>query len=66
METLLRASPEVVSRKKLIESVWGEDPPDSNSLKVHLFHLRRAINTPRPILHTVAGQGFAIREEQPA
>jgi DNA-binding response OmpR family regulator len=66
LETLLRASPEVVSRKKLIESVWGEDPPDSNSLKVHLFRLRKAINTPRPILHTVAGQGFAIREEQPA
>ncbi len=66
LETLLRASPEVVSRKKLIESVWGEDPPDSNSLKVHLFHLRRAINTPRPLLQTVAGQGFAIREEQPA
>ncbi len=62
LETLLRASPAVVSRQELEESVWGDDIPDSNSLKVHMFNLRKAIDSPfaTPLLHTVAGHGFAI------
>ena len=33
LETLLRASPGVVSRKDLEFALWGEEVPDSNSLK---------------------------------
>ncbi|TKB09666.1 response regulator transcription factor [Desulforhopalus sp. IMCC35007] len=64
LEALLRASPEVVSRQALEEAVWEDDIPDSNSLKVHIFHLRKAIDLPfsSPLLQTVAGHGFAIRE----
>jgi DNA-binding response OmpR family regulator len=64
LETLLRASPEVVSRQQLEEAVWGEEIPDSNSLKVHMFHLRRAIDGPfsRSLLYTIAGHGFVIKE----
>lgn len=64
LETLLRASPEVVSRQQLEEAVWGEEIPDSNSLKVHIFHLRRVIDGPfsRSLLHTIAGHGFVIKE----
>lgn len=64
LETLLRASPEVVSRQALEEAVWGDDFPDSNSLKVHMFHLRKAVDGPfaTDLLQTVAGHGFAIRE----
>jgi DNA-binding response OmpR family regulator len=67
LETLLRASPQIVSKQKLVASVWGDEPPDSDSLKVHLFHMRRAIDAPfaAPLLHTIPGHGFAIREEQP-
>ncbi len=65
LEVLLRASPEVVSRNDLEEAVWNGDIPDSNSLKVHIFHLRKAIDAPffSPLLQTVAGHGFAIREK---
>lgn len=64
LESLLRASPEVVSRQVLEEAVWGDDIPDSNSLKVHIFHLRKAIDVPfsNPLLQTVTGHGFAMRE----
>ncbi|WP_372966584.1 response regulator transcription factor [Marinobacter sp.] len=64
LEALLQASPEVVSRQQLEEAVWGDDIPDSNSLKVHIFHLRQAIDAPfsSPLLHTVPGHGFSIRE----
>jgi DNA-binding response OmpR family regulator len=65
LEALLRASPSVVSRQALEEAVWGDEPPDSNSLKVHLFNLRKAIDNPFPttLLHTVAGHGFVLKDE---
>lgn len=64
LEALLRASPSVVSRQALEEAVWGDDPPDSNSFKVHLHHLRKAIDAPfqTALLHTIPGHGFALRE----
>ncbi len=64
METLLRSAPEAVSRQQLIATVWGEDSPDSDSLKVHLFHLRKALDAPfaEPLLQTIAGHGFAIKK----
>jgi DNA-binding response OmpR family regulator len=63
LETLLRASPNVVSREQLEQSVWGEDLPDSNSLKVHLFNLRKTVDAPfsSALIHTIPGQGFALR-----
>ncbi len=64
LETLLRASPSTVSRRRLEEAVWGDEPPDSNSLKVHLHHLRKAVDHgfEAALIHTVHGQGFALRE----
>ncbi|MEX0615557.1 MAG: response regulator transcription factor [Methylophaga sp.] len=63
LEVLLRQAPNVVSRQKLQMAVWGDELPDSNSLKVHMFHLRKAIDGPflSPLLQTVAGHGFALR-----
>jgi len=65
LEALLRASPNVLSRQALMEAVWGDEVPDSNTLKVHLHHLRKAIDAPfpTPLLHTVPGQGFALHPE---
>lgn len=64
LETLLRASPAVVSRQALEDAVWGDDLPDSNSFKVHMFHLRKAVDGPftTALLQTVAGHGFAIKD----
>ena len=63
LETLLRHSPNVVSREELEKSVWGDEPPDSNSLKVHLHNLRKVIDTPfsDSLIQTVSGHGFTIR-----
>lgn len=63
LELLLRASPAVVTKQQLEEALWGEDCPDSNSLKVHMFHLRKTIDAPfsTSLLHTISGRGFAIR-----
>lgn len=65
LETLMRAAPAVVSRQELEQAVWGDDPPDSNSLKVHLHKLRQAVDKDftTSLIETVAGQGFALRTD---
>ena len=65
LEALLRASPDVISREQLEHAVWGDDIPDSNSLKVHLFHLRKSVDADfdEPLIHTIAGQGFTLRSQ---
>lgn len=64
LETLLRASPDVVPRHELETAVWGDDIPDTNSLKVHISNLRKVIDSPftQPLLQTVGRHGFAIKE----
>ncbi|MTI08561.1 response regulator transcription factor [Curvivirga aplysinae] len=66
LEVLSRNSPKVVSRAKLEMALWKGEPPDSNALKTHLYKLRKRIDKPfeKDLIHTVAGQGIALREEE--
>jgi DNA-binding response OmpR family regulator len=59
---LMRASPRIVSRQQLEREVWGDVLPDSDTLRSHLYALRKAIDRPfdRPLLHTVAGAGYRL------
>ncbi|NOH63160.1 response regulator transcription factor [Vibrio sp. RE88] len=65
LETLVRASPNTVSREKLMQSVWGDEQPDSNSLKVHMFNLRKVVDSSfeTKLIHTITGRGFALKHE---
>ncbi|MEP1383604.1 MAG: response regulator transcription factor [Paraglaciecola sp.] len=65
LECLMRESPNTVSREKLLSFVWGDEQPDSNNLKVHMFKLRKAIEIPgQPtLIQTIAGYGFALKLE---
>lgn len=65
LEVLMRHSPGVVSRQQLEQAVWGDEPPNSNSLKVHIFKLRKAIDSgfATTQLYTISGQGFALYPE---
>ncbi|WP_420549624.1 response regulator transcription factor [Curvivirga sp.] len=66
LEVLSRNSPKVVSRARLEMALWKGEPPDSNALKTHLYKLRKRIDRPfeTDLIHTVAGQGIALREEE--
>jgi DNA-binding response OmpR family regulator len=60
----MQNSPNVVSKSKLEDQVWGDDLPNADSLKVHLFKLRQAIDAPfeNKMIQTIHGVGVAIRE----
>lgn len=64
LEILMRESPKTVSREKVMQWVWGEEQPDSNSLKVHMFNLRKQVDAENrnKLVHTITGKGFAIKE----
>jgi len=62
LTVLMRASPRVVSRRDLERQVWGEVLPDSDTLRSHLYNLRKTIDRPfeRALLHTVQGAGYRL------
>ncbi len=61
---LMRAAPRVVSRRDLERAVWGDDLPDSDALRSHLYSLRKVLDKPfdRPLLHTVQGAGYRLAD----
>ena len=62
LTVLMRASPRVVTRQQLERDVWGDLLPDSDTLRSHLYTLRKAVDKPfaRPLLHTIPGAGYRI------
>lgn len=65
LELLMRRSPSVVSRKELEYSIWGDTPPDGETLRVHIHHLRNAIDKSfdAPLLHTIRGIGYQLKPD---
>jgi DNA-binding response OmpR family regulator len=63
LRVLMRASPAVVTREELERALWGDDVPDSDALRSHLYNLRRAIDRgfDHELMETIAGVGFRIR-----
>jgi DNA-binding response OmpR family regulator len=63
LEVLMRESPNTVSREKIIQTVWGDEQPDSNSLKVHIFNLRKQVDKEglSSLIQTIPSFGFAIK-----
>lgn len=44
LEVLMLESPSVVTRERLEHALWGDDPPDGNMLRSHIYELRRSID----------------------
>ena len=61
---LMQKSPHVLRREVLEEALWGDDCPDSDSLRSHIHQLRQVIDKPFPqhLLHTVHGVGYRLAE----
>ncbi len=62
LEALMRNTHRVVSRQEIEQLVWGDDPPQSDSLRIHIHALREAIDKPfaTPMIKTIRGIGYRI------
>ena len=66
LAVLMQKSPAVATREALESALWGDTPPDSDSLRSHIHALRQQIDRPfpKPLLHTVHGIGFRLAAMQ--
>lgn len=64
LAVLMQKSPTVIRREALEEALWGDDSPDSDSLRSHIHQLRQVLDKPfaTPLLHTLHGVGYRLAE----
>ena len=62
LRVLMRESPRLVSREQIENELWGDMLPDSDTLRSHMYNLRKSIDRPfeTKLLHTVQGMGFKL------
>ena len=67
LEVLMQRYPEVVRRRDLEYALWGDEPPDSDALRSHIYSLRNAIDKPfgHKMIETVHRYGFRLNPEDP-
>lgn len=65
LRALAEAYPAAVTRAELIARLWGDDWPDSDALRSHIYALRQELDPPaqRPMLKTVHGVGFQLEAD---
>jgi two-component system, OmpR family, response regulator len=64
LECLMRSAPQPVTRRMLLEQVWGYNfDPQTNVIDVHISRLRHAIGDGEgaPVLMTVRGVGYVLK-----
>jgi two-component system response regulator MprA len=67
LELLIRNPRRVLPHSLIYDRVWGYDfGPTSNALRVYIGYLRRKLEDAgsRPLIHTVRGVGYALREPE--
>ena len=69
LEMLMRNAGRVITRTRMMESVWGNDRDvENNTLDVFIRQLRAKIDgaASHKLIHTIRGIGYALREEESA
>ncbi|MGB0514152.1 MAG: response regulator transcription factor [Wenzhouxiangellaceae bacterium] len=68
LKILMRESPRLVSREQIENELWGDMLPDSDTLRSHMYNLRKSIDRPfeNKLLHTVQGMGFKLAQPEDA
>lgn len=62
LEVLMQASPAAVTRERLEYALWGDEPPDGDMLRSHMYELRRSVDGPfaTKLLHTLPRIGYRL------
>lgn len=62
LRELVKAQGGVVSRESLIYMLWGDDTPDKDVLRSHIYLLRNVLDKPfdYPMLKTIPKHGFQL------
>jgi DNA-binding winged helix-turn-helix (wHTH) protein len=60
LRRLMESSPGCVARDELNALLWGETPPASDPLRMHIYELRQTLTKAfgTPLIETVRGVGY--------
>ncbi len=63
---LAEAWPRTLTRSELVQRLWGDEVPESDPLRSHLYLLRQALDKPfaTPMLKTVHQVGFRLEADR--
>ncbi|OKY27347.1 MULTISPECIES: response regulator transcription factor [Thalassotalea] len=64
LKKLVNDYPYPVSRSDIIEQVWGDEPPESNALKSHIYTLRKSFEKVGmgEVLCTISNIGYQLKD----
>lgn len=62
LQILIESHPRPVSKSELIDRVWGDNGTDSDSLRSHIYQLRKSVDKPfsADVVKTIHSVGFAL------
>ncbi|WP_394175902.1 response regulator transcription factor [Thalassotalea litorea] len=62
LEILVMAYPNAVSKRELVQKVWGDDAPETDAVRSHIYTLRNGVDKPfeQAMIKTVHGIGFKL------
>ena len=62
LQVLMQASPAAVTRERLEQALWGDEPPDGDMLRSHIYDLRRSVDGPfeDKLIHTLPRIGYRL------
>ncbi|ENU24102.1 hypothetical protein F993_01418 [Acinetobacter proteolyticus] len=62
LKILMRNSPKVISKQEIIIELWGDEEPESDALRSHIYNLRKMIDKPfqEKLIHTISGVGLKV------
>ena len=63
LHKLTDAYPYPVARSDLMTQIWGDEPPESNPLKSHIYSLRKTLEktSQRSLLKTISNIGYQLQ-----
>ncbi|WP_298146760.1 response regulator transcription factor [uncultured Acinetobacter sp.] len=65
LKLLMRHSPKVLTKQEIMMELWGDEEPESDALRSHIYNLRKLVDKPfeRKLIHTVSGVGLKVALE---
>ncbi|NVK26033.1 MAG: response regulator transcription factor [Gammaproteobacteria bacterium] len=62
LSLLAEAYPNAVSKRHILEKIWGTDAPETDTVRSHMYTLRNALDKPfdTAMIKTVHGIGFRL------
>lgn len=61
----MRNSPRVITKQEIMIELWGDEEPESDALRSHIYNLRKMVDKPftQKLIHTISGVGLKIALE---